>query len=254
MDADRLRELLRGLQAGDVSLESALTRLKDLPYEDLGFAKVDHHRALRRGFAEVILGQGKTVPQITAIAARLAQQHAIVLATRLSEEAAQALRAEHSRGEYHAAARLAAILAPNTVLATYGDVVVVSAGTADFPVAEEAALTATYMGNRVERLYDVGVAGLQRLLAQRERIAQARVVVVVAGMDAALTPVVSGLVAAPVIGVPTSVGYGTSFGGVAPLLTMLNSCSSGVGVVNIDNGFGAGFLASLINHVGANSD
>ncbi|MDE3074064.1 MAG: nickel pincer cofactor biosynthesis protein LarB [Chloroflexota bacterium] len=250
MDGDRLRSLLEQLHDGRVDVAAAMERLRDLPYEDVGFAKLDHHRQLRRGFAEVILGQGKTVQQMAEIARKLAQRHSIVMATRVEPAAAEAVISEHPRVEYHAEARLLAILQPDASLPEYGDVAVVSAGTADLPVAEEAALTAHYMGNRVTRLYDVGVSGLHRLLAQRDRLDQARVIVVVAGMDAALAAVVSGLVRAPVVAVPTSVGYGAHLDGLAPLLTMLNSCSSGVGVVNIDNGFGAGYLASQINHVG----
>ncbi len=251
MDSDRLRDLLERVQNGSINLDVALERLRDLPYEDLGFAKLDNHRELRRGFPEVILGQGKTVEQVVEIAARLCARHSVVLATRLEPAAASALQASQPRVEYHPAPRLAAVLADDAQLQEHGDLVVVSAGTADMPVAEEAAWTAHYMGNHVTRLYDVGVSGLHRLLAQRQRLEKARVIVVVAGMDAALAAVVGGLVSAPIIGVPTSVGYGTNFNGVAPLLTMLNSCSSGVGVVNIDNGFGAGYLASLINHIGS---
>ena len=253
MDESRLRDLLQQVQAGDTGVEAALERLKDLPFEDLGFAKLDVHRDLRRGFPEVILGQGKTVEQIVTIAEALRERHDVVLATRLSDEAMAALRQRFPEGAYHELARMAALVRSEAVLAEEGDVVVVSAGTADLPVAEEAALTATYMGNRVTRIFDVGVSGLQRLLAHRARLNEARVIVVVAGMDAALAAVVGGLVEAPVVAVPTSVGYGTALGGIAPLLTMLNSCSSGVGVVNIDNGFGAGHLASLINHVGSHS-
>ncbi|MBV8085177.1 MAG: nickel pincer cofactor biosynthesis protein LarB [Chloroflexi bacterium] len=251
MDESRLRDLLQQVQAGATGVEAALERLKDLPFEDLGFAKLDVHRDLRRGFPEVILGQGKTVEQIIAIAEALRDRHDVVLATRLAPDAMAALRQRFPDGTYHELARMAALVRTEAVLAEEGDIVVVSAGTADQPVAEEAALTATYMGNRVTRIFDVGVSGLQRLLAHRARLNEARVIVVVAGMDAALAAVVGGLVEAPVVAVPTSVGYGTALGGIAPLLTMLNSCSSGVGVVNIDNGFGAGHLASLINRVGS---
>ncbi|HEU0169627.1 MAG TPA: nickel pincer cofactor biosynthesis protein LarB, partial [Chloroflexota bacterium] len=236
MDESRLRDLLLQVQAGATDVEAALERLKDLPFEDLGFAKLDVHRDLRRGFPEVILGQGKTVEQILAIAEALRDRHDVVLATRLAPEAMAALHERFPAGQYHELARMAAVVRPEAVLAEEGDIVVVSAGTADLPVAEEAALTATYMGNRVTRIFDVGVSGLQRLLAHRARLNEARVIVVVAGMDAALAAVVGGLVEVPVVAVPTSVGYGTALGGIAPLLTMLNSCSSGVGVVNIDNG------------------
>ncbi|HEX6512778.1 MAG TPA: nickel pincer cofactor biosynthesis protein LarB [Chloroflexota bacterium] len=249
MDEDRLRELLGSVAAGKASIETAVERLKDLPYEDIGFAKLDLHREVRRGFAEVILGERKTPEQIVAIAERLAARHNVVLATRLTQEAGGLLMTRLPNVEYHPEARLAAIVQDAGKLGQAGDIVVLSAGTADLPVAEEAALTAHFMGNRVSRVYDVGVSALQRLLDQRARLNQARVIVVVAGMDAALAAVTAGLVERPVIAVPTSVGYGTAFGGVAPLLTMLNSCSSGVGVVNIDNGFGAAHLASLINRL-----
>lgn len=249
MDEDRLRELLAGLAAGDTSVDAALERLRDLPYEDLGFAKLDMHRHIRRGFAEVILGERKTPEQIVTIAERLAARHNVVLATRLNVEAAEALQRHLPNVQYHCEARLAAIVQDPTKVEHVGEVLVLTAGTSDMPVAEEAALTAQYMGNRVTRIYDVGVSAIQRLLDQRARLNEARVIVVVAGMDAALAAVTAGLVERPVIAVPTSVGYGTAFGGIAPLLTMLNSCSSGVGVVNIDNGFGAAHLASLINRL-----
>jgi len=249
LDEDRLRDLLIEVAGGGTSIDAAVERLKDLPYEDLGFAKLDVHRQVRRGFAEVIFGERKTPEQIVAIAERLTARHNVVLATRLSPEVAGLLSERIPNVEYHSQARLASIVQDPHKLEQAGDVLVVSAGTADLPVAEEAALTAHFMGNRVERIYDVGVSAIQRLLDHRARLNQARVIVVVAGMDAALAAVTAGLVERPVIAVPTSVGYGTAFGGVAPLLTMLNSCSSGVGVVNIDNGFGAGHLASLINRL-----
>lgn len=248
-DEAALRDLLQAVAAGGTKVEEALDRLRDLPYEDIGVAKLDMHRELRRGFPEVILGERKTPEEIVSIAEHLADHHQVVLATRLQPEGAAALNARFPEVEYHEQARLAALVKDKSQLEQRGDIVVLSAGTADAPVAEEAALTAMYMGNRVTRIYDVGVSGLQRLLDQRKRLDKARVIVVVAGMDAALAAVVAGLVRAPVIGVPTSVGYGTAFGGVAPLLTMLNSCSSGLGVVNIDNGFGAAHLASLINRL-----
>jgi pyridinium-3,5-biscarboxylic acid mononucleotide synthase len=249
MDEDRLRLLLEEVSAGSVDVDKAVERLKDLPYEDLGFAKLDLHREVRRGFAEVIFGERKTPDQIVAIAERLSTRHNVVLATRLSAEAAEALGQRLPRVESHPEARLAAVVQDPSKIEQAGDIVVLSAGTADLPVAEEAALTAHFMGNRVTRIYDVGVSALQRLLDQRARLNEARVVIVVAGMDGALAAVTAGLIERPVIGVPTSVGYGAAFSGVAPLLTMLNSCSSGVGVVNIDNGFGAAHLASLINRL-----
>ncbi|HLQ35247.1 MAG TPA: nickel pincer cofactor biosynthesis protein LarB [Chloroflexota bacterium] len=247
MDEQRLRELLTAVASGAVGLDAALERLKDLPYEDLGFAKLDLHRELRRGFAEVIFGERKSPEQIVSIAGHLAARHNVVLATRLAVDAGEALRQRLPNVEYHPEARLVAIVQDASKIDHSGDVVVLSAGTADLQVAEEAALTAHYMGNCVTRIYDVGISALQRLLDQRKRLNEARVIVVVAGMDAALAAVTAGLVERPVIAVPTSVGYGAAFGGVAPLLTMLNACSSGVGVVNIDNGFGAAYLASLIN-------
>ena len=249
MDEDRLRELLAGVGAGNIGIDAAVERLRDLPYEDLGFAKLDLHREVRRGFPEVIFGEGKTASQIVAIAEQLSARHNVVLATRLSPQAADALSQRLPNVEQHPEARLAAIVQDTSKIEQVGDIVVLSAGTADLPVAEEAALTAQFMGNRVTRIYDVGVSALRRLLDQRARLNQARVIVVVAGMDGALAAVTAGLVERPVIATPTSVGYGTAFGGVAPLLTMLNSCSSGVGVVNIDNGFGAAHLASLINRL-----
>jgi NCAIR mutase (PurE)-related protein len=251
VDESQLKQLLQDVAAGKSGVDAALQRLRDLPYEDIGLAKLDVHRELRRGFPEVILGERKTPEQIVAIAERLWEHHDVVLATRLQPDGARALQARFPAVEYHEHARLAALVKNEAKLTRRGDIVVLSGGTADMPVAEEAALTATYMGNSVTRIYDVGVSGLQRLLDQRRRLDQARVIIVVAGMDAALGAVVAGLVRAPVIGVPTSVGYGTAFGGVAPLLTMLNSCSSGLGVVNIDNGFGAAHLASLINRLGS---
>ena len=249
VDEDRLRQLLADVAAGSASVDAAVEKLRDLPYEDLGFAKLDLHREVRRGFAEVIFGQGKTPDQVVTIAQRLSARHNVVLATRLTAEVADALRDCLPNVQLHPEARMASIVQDPAKLDHAGDLVVLSAGTSDLPVAEEAALTAHYMGNRVTRIYDVGVSAIQRLLDQRARLNEARVILVVAGMDGALAAVTAGLVERPVIAVPTSVGYGTAFGGVAPLLTMLNSCSSGVGVVNIDNGFGAAHLASLINRL-----
>ncbi|MHB8620227.1 MAG: nickel pincer cofactor biosynthesis protein LarB [Chloroflexota bacterium] len=251
MDEGNLRGLLSKVRSGELEVEAAVERLKGFPYDDLGFATLDVQREVRRGFPEVIFGQRKTSEQIVAIAERLSTHHALVVATRLSAEAAAALQARFPSLAYHPEANLAAIVRPGTELAQRGDLIVVSAGTADLAVAEEAAWTATYMGNRVERVYDVGVSGLERILGRRTRLARARAIVVVAGMDGALPAVVAGLVPCPVVAVPTSVGYGAAFGGLAALLTMLNSCSSGVGVVNIDNGFGGAYLASLINHLGS---
>lgn len=232
-----------------MTVSEALEALRSLPYEDLGFAKVDHHRALRRGFPEVIFGQGKSPEQVAEIAHELAAKGQPVLVTRASEEAFEEVQRMLPQARYHSPARCIVVEGAEARPRKAG-VSVVCAGTADVPVAEEAALTAELLGNVVERLYDVGVSGLHRLLDQTPRLQRARVLVVVAGMEGALPSVVSGLVAAPVIAVPTSVGYGASFGGLAALLAMLNSCSAGVAVVNIDNGFGAGYLAGMINRWG----
>ncbi|HEV8344420.1 MAG TPA: nickel pincer cofactor biosynthesis protein LarB [Candidatus Binatia bacterium] len=249
MDSESLRQLLTGVRKGKVTVERALQRLQHLPFEDLGFAKVDHHRALRQGFPEVIMGEGKTPVEISAIARALHKHRANVLVTRLSPEKTAALRRLTPRLRYHPEARAATWIARPIRIGGKGVILVVCAGTSDISVAEEAALTAEMLGNRVERLFDVGVAGIHRLLENRHKLASASVLVVVAGMEGALPSVVGGLVDKPVIAVPTSVGYGASFQGIAALLGMLNSCASGVSVVNIDNGFGAGFAASLINRV-----
>ncbi len=248
---DRLRLLLESVRDGKVEIGAALDELRSLPYENLdGFANVDHHRALRNGFPEVVLGQGKQPEQVVAIARRLAERSDKVLITRVDAAMAEAVRHEIPELTYHSLARL---LTLDRTPATEGKpgIMVVTAGTADLPVAEEAAITAEMMGNAVERLYDVGVAGIHRLLSQVERLWQARVIVAVAGMDGVLPSVVGGLVSVPVIAVPTSVGYGASFDGLAALLTMLNSCAPGMAVVNIDNGFGAGCLAANINRLGS---
>ncbi len=248
MDPESLRLLLERVRDGVTAPADALETLSVLPYEDLGFATLDHHRALRHGFPEVVFCQGKTPAQAAAIVERLAARGPIVLGTRATREVYDAVRARVPAAQYHALARAITVGAVPEETRTPG-VTVVSAGTADVPVAEEAVLTAEMMGHAVERIYDVGVAGLHRLLAQLERLRRARVVVVVAGMEGALPSVVAGLLDAPVIAVPTSVGYGASFGGLAALLGMLNSCSSGIAVVNIDNGFGAGTMAAMINRV-----
>jgi NCAIR mutase (PurE)-related protein len=251
VQAERLRALLEGVRDGSATVEDAIAQLRMLPYEDLGFARIDHHRAIRTGHPEVIYCPGKTIEEIVAIAGRLSSAGAKVLATRAEPDVADAVRASFPPAVYHTRARVIVIPAAEDrsadVSATVGSVLVVSAGTADLPVAEEAAVVATEMGSTVERLYDVGVAGLHRLLDQRDRLFAANVIVVVAGMEGALASVVGGLVGRPVIAVPTSVGYGASFQGLAALLTMLNSCATGVAVVNIDNGFGAGYFAHLVN-------
>lgn len=234
------------MKLGEVSIDDALAQLVNLPYEELGFAKVDHHRALRRGFPEVVYGQGKTPEQVAAITERLASATDRVLVTKVEPGCFEAVRERVPDAHYHQVARAITVNRAKDAPSRPG-VMVVCGGTSDIPIAEEAALTAELMGNGVERAYDVGVAGVHRLLDHLPQLRQARVVVAVAGMEGALPSVVSGLVAAPVIAVPTSVGYGASFGGLAPLLAMLNSCAAGVSVVNIDNGFGAGYLAALIN-------
>jgi NCAIR mutase (PurE)-related protein len=248
MHARHIEKVLRQLRRRSISTGKALERLRHLPYEDLGFAKIDHHRTLRRGFPEVVFGEGKTVPQIAAIVSSMAQRGHPVLVTRVGEEAWRAVHAQHRTARYHETARAITLGLERRPSGRRG-ILVLAAGTSDLRVAEEAALTAETMGNRVERAYDVGVAGLHRLLAQRGKLRRARVIVAVAGMEGALPGVVAGLVAAPVIGVPTSVGYGTGLKGVSALMSMLNSCSSGLLVVNIDNGFGAGYSASVINNM-----
>ena len=252
MNLPSLRELLDQVSSGAVNPAEAEQRLaqywRTLPFEDLGFARVDHHRALRQGFPEVILGTGKNPAHIAAIASRIVARGHSLLVTRTDEVAYRAVTAEIPGAVFHPDAR-AITLQQQDITAGKGLVLVVAAGTSDRPVAEEAVVTAELMGNQVERLYDVGVAGLHRLLSAQDRLTAARVIVVVAGMEGALPSVVGGLVSVPIIAVPTSVGYGASFGGVAALLGMLNSCSSGVSVVNIDNGFGAATIASLINHL-----
>lgn len=248
MTRERIEKLLRELQSGRLSLPAALARLQTLPYEDLGFASVDHHRSLRQGFPEVIFCEGKTRAQVVAIARGLLAKGGPLLATRATVDVAKALRKLNRRAQYHELARTVVVQRGKPALK--GDILIVTAGTADVPVAEEARVTAGVMGSRVETLYDVGVAGIHRVLGRHERIRRARVLIVVAGMDGVLPSVVGGLVDRPVIAVPTSRGYGASFGGLAALLTMLNSCAAGVGVMNIDNGFGAGVLAHRINVLG----
>lgn len=249
MDSEVLRDLLEKVRRGSVGVDRALERLRHLPYEDLGFAKVDHHRALRQGFPEVIMGEGKEVAEIAAIARALKRRGANLLITRLSREKMAHLRRLVRGLRYRPSARVATWVGKPIRLRGKGFILVVCAGTSDIPVAEEAAVTSEMMGNRVERLFDVGVAGLHRILENRDKLFSASVLIVVAGMEGALPSVVAGLVDRPVIAVPTSVGYGASFQGISALLAMLNSCAAGVTVVNIDNGFGAGFAASLINRV-----
>jgi NCAIR mutase (PurE)-related protein len=245
---DSILKLFQQVRRGELSPDEAVARLRHLPFEDLGFAKLDHHRSLRVGMPEVIFGQGKTPSQMAQIFARLAQHGGNILATRASEEQFAAVRKKARKAEYRALAR-AIVLQRDRKKYGKGTIAVVSAGTSDIPVAEEAVVTAEFMGNDVEHLYDVGVAGIHRLLANRETLTRARVIIVCAGMEGALPSVVGGLVGVPVIAVPTSVGYGAAFKGVAALLGMMNSCASNVSVVNIDNGFGAGFVAALINRL-----
>jgi hypothetical protein len=252
MNRQQLRALLDDVHAGAITPESAHERLfqflSQQPYEDLEFARVDHHRAIRQGFPEVIFGQGKSPAQIAAIAARIVAAGQSLLVTRTTPEAHQAVVAEVPGAAFHALARCIT-LDRQTASPGRGTILIAAAGTADLPVAEEAAITAELMGNTTDRLYDVGVAGLHRLLKEHTRITAARVIIVVAGMEGALPSVVGGLVDVPVIAVPTSIGYGASFGGLTALLAMLNSCATGISVVNIDNGFGAAAIASSINHL-----
>jgi NCAIR mutase (PurE)-related protein len=251
MTEKHVQELLEAVRRGKVSSEQALERLKHLPFEDLGFAKVDHHRALRQGYAEVVFGKGKTPAQVAEIVRAMLRQKVSgqnILITRADARIFRAVKRVDRRAKFHVASGVISIERTQEITGK-GTILVVSAGTSDIPVAEEALLTAQMMGNRTEHLYDVGVAGIHRLLGHREKLTAARAIVCVAGMEGALPSVVGGLVAAPVIAVPTSVGYGASFGGVAALLGMLNSCASNVTVVNIDNGFGAACVASCINRL-----
>jgi NCAIR mutase (PurE)-related protein len=252
MTPSELRALLGQVAAGHLDPAAAeqrlLDTLRETPFEDLGFARVDHHRAIRQGFPEVVLGLGKTPAQIAAISEEVVRRGSTLLVTRATESAFQAVRAVVPDAAYYSDAAIIAFR-PQPVVTGKGYILVVAAGTSDLPVAEEAARTAELMGNEVRRLYDVGVAGLHRLLSERGLLTAARVIIVVAGMEGALPSVVAGLVSVPVVAVPTSIGYGASFGGIAALLGMLNSCAAGVSVVNIDNGFGAANIASLINHL-----
>ena len=248
MDENALRALLRQLETGTVTTDDAVRRLRRLPFEDLSFAKVDHHRSIRCGFPEVVYCEGKTASQVADIIQRLASDGGNLLATRATGEQFEAVRERFADAVFHERARAITIRTSEAKLST-GVIAILSAGTSDEPVAEEARVTAEIMDQRVETHYDVGVAGLHRLLAQCDALQRANVVVVVAGMEGALPSVVGGLVGCPVIAVPTSVGDGASFGGVAALLAMLNSCATGVTVVNIDNGFGAGYTAALINNL-----
>jgi len=252
MNRLQLRALLEEVRSGSLTPEAAQDRLlqflRQAPFEDLGFARVDHHRNTRQGFPEVVFGQGKTPPQIAAIAQRIADAGQSLLVTRSDQSAYDAILAILPGARFHELARSITWAAGN-VPRGRGTIAIAAAGTADLPVAEEAAVTAELMGNTIERIYDVGVAGLHRLLAEHSRLTSARVIIVAAGMEGALPSVVAGLVDVPVVAVPTSIGYGASFGGLTALLAMLNSCAIGVSVVNIDNGFGAAAIASAINHL-----
>ncbi|HEX3410023.1 MAG TPA: nickel pincer cofactor biosynthesis protein LarB [Candidatus Binataceae bacterium] len=254
MTEKKIREILELVAKGGLSAERALARLKHLPFEDLGFARLDHHRGLRRGAPEVIFGEGKSADQIAAIGKRMLAAGVNLLITRLAPEKARVLKRKLRTLDYRPDPQIGMIIRERPEQRGHGIVMVLSAGTSDIPVAEEAALCAELFGNPVERLYDVGVAGLHRLTANAAMIQRASILIVVAGMEGALPSVVAGLVDKPVIAVPTSVGYGASFGGIAALLGMLNSCAGGVTVVNIDNGFGAAFAATMINRVGRGSN
>ena len=249
MDVGLLKELLEKVRDGSVDVDESLKRLKTLPFEDIGFASIDHHRHLRRGFPEVIYGRRKRVEHIIKIMEKMVDKGENILVTRLSEAKARVIKKHFPESEYHPDARILTVTGRPIEKKGKGIVLIISAGTADIPVAEEALITAQFMGNDVRALHDVGVSGLHRILENRDMIMGASVIIVVAGMEGALPSIVGGLVDRPVIAVPTSAGYGASFGGISALLGMLNSCSSGVTVVNIDNGFGAGYAASLINRV-----
>jgi NCAIR mutase (PurE)-related protein len=249
LTAKMLKLLLRQVAEGKASADAAFRKIRSLPFESLGMASVDHHRSIRQGVPEVILGEGKTAAQIVRIARSMRKAGADVLVTRIDREKQQAIRKQFRRADVYPEARCAVIRSSAAKTTGKGNILIVTAGTSDIPVAEEAAVTAEFLGNRVERLYDVGVAGIHRLLMQKKALLSARVIVVVAGMEGALASVVGGLTDKPVIAVPTSVGYGASFGGVAALLGMLNSCAPTVSVVNIDNGFGAGVVSSVINRL-----
>jgi len=249
MNIRKLEDLLHKVKTGKASIDEAIVQLKSLPFEDLGYARIDHHRSLRKGFPEVIWGKGKTSGEILSIMKELKRKGQNILITRLEERKAKGIQKIFPKSRYYPRSKVLTYLTHPVKPEGKGTILVITAGTTDIPVAEEAAVTAQFMGNRVETLYDVGVAGIHRLLSERTRLEAARILVVVAGMEGALPSVVGGLVDRPVIAVPTSIGYGTSFGGITALLAMLNSCASGVAVVNIDNGFGAGYMASLMNRM-----
>jgi NCAIR mutase (PurE)-related protein len=249
MNPEDLKKLLNGVKKGRISVEKALSTLKNLPFEEIGFATIDHHRSLRKGFPEVIWGEGKTPSQISAIVKKMLKNRNPILVTRVDPRKAASVKKSVSAITYHPVSRTLTLSPKKPLQQGKGTILIVSAGTSDLPVAEEAKITATIMGNSVDHLCDVGVAGIHRLVEKKDQLISASVLIVVAGMEGALPSVVGGLVDKPIIAVPTSTGYGTGFGGFAALLSMLNSCASGIAVVNIDNGFGAGYIASLINKV-----
>ncbi|RKD34738.1 1-(5-phosphoribosyl)-5-amino-4-imidazole-carboxylate carboxylase [Thermohalobacter berrensis] len=245
MEAEKIKSILMDIKKGKLDIETGLTKLKDLPFEDLSYAKIDHHRGLRQGYPEVIYCEGKSIEHIKGIVKKMLERNSNILATRANKEVYEALKDTTEDIEYNEMARII-MIRKNEIKKSKSKILVVTGGTSDIPVAEEAAITAEFLGNTVEKLYDVGVAGIHRLLSHRKNLDEANVIIVVAGMEGALASVVGGLVDKPVIAVPTSVGYGANFNGLAALLAMLNSCASGVSVVNINNGFGAGYFASTI--------
>lgn len=249
MNIKKIESILEHVKSGKLKIEEAIDQFKVLPFEDLGFVKIDHHRTLRKGFPEVIFGEGKTANEIISIMRRLKEKGQNILITRLDDKKAKIVKKIFKKSNYYPKSKLLTYITHPVEMIGKGTILVITAGTTDIPVAEEAAITAKFMGNKVETIYDVGVSGIHRLLFKMKQLEKARVLIVVAGMEGALPSVVSGLVGKPVIAVPSSIGYGTSFGGVSALLAMLNSCASGVAVVNIDNGFGAGYIASLINQL-----
>jgi pyridinium-3,5-biscarboxylic acid mononucleotide synthase len=249
MNSDTLKTILSLVSTGETSIDDALASLKHLSLEDIGYAHIDHHRSLRKGFPEVIFGENKTSDQIIGIMERMIQWEKIILVTRIDEDKAKLVISKFPDAEYHNDARMICLSKGSIPVTGKGNILIISAGTSDIPVAKEAFLTAKAMGNPVETIYDVGVAGIHRLFRHKEKIEDASVLIVVAGMEGALPSVVAGMVERPVIAVPTSVGYGSSFGGLTALFSMLNSCSSNIAVVNIDNGFGAGYMASTINRI-----
>ena len=251
MNTEALTQILTQVAQGDLSIDAAREKFTNLSFEDIDYAQIDHHRSLRKGFPEVIFGEGKTSEQIIGILEKMVVRENIILVTRVDAQKAKAISDGIDHAEYFKEARLLRVQKTPPEITGAGKILILSAGTSDIPVAQEAALTAQAMGNEVETLFDVGVAGIHRLFAHREKLAQASVLIVVAGMEGALPSVVGGMVKSPVLAVPTSVGYGSSFGGMTALLGMLNSCSSNIAVVNIDNGFGAGYMASSINHIHA---